>query len=446
MQIEINIDGLVGPTHHFGGLGVGNLASLHNARRVSRPREAAIEGLKKAWLVGSWGVPQFVLPPPNRPRLDFLQHVGFGGSVAEQLKAARECEPRLLSTAFSSAFMWMANAATVCPACDSVDRIGHMTPANLISSWHRSFEAHERGMQLKKLFDGVDSIAIHDPLPPILPLRDEGAANHMRLCDRSGSMGLHVFVYGVDTEKPSENADTLPARFYPRHTRQASLAQSRLHRLDGNRTIFVKQHPQAIDGGVFHNDVIATSCDHLLVYHELAFDDTDRVVDEIANAFTAQCNQSLLRVPVSSSDLSLQDAVKSYLFNSQIIRTNRLSEDAPRMVIVCPQHCADVPAARQLLERWVLDRDNPIEEVQFVKLEQSMANGGGPACLRLRMVVSAEQLSQMNSRYRLDDRLFDRLSTIFEMYPEQLQPIEDFTPDLVEQLVEIERAFSSLFD
>jgi len=268
MLIEINIDGLVGPTHHFGGLGVGNVASLEHQNQVSRPQQAALEGLQKAWLIASLGIPQFVFLPPLRPRLGFLSEIGFLGSVQEQLAAACADAPRGLSAAFSSAFMWMANAATVTPSSDSADGRMHCTLANLISSWHRASEAAERAPQLESLLSGIENKQIHHPLPSILPLRDEGAANHMRLCNRSGRIGFNVFVYGGDDDGVASQP---PNRFLPRHTRAASQAIAKLHQLPTERTFFLQQHPLAIDAGVFHNDVIATSCDHLLLHHEYAF-------------------------------------------------------------------------------------------------------------------------------------------------------------------------------
>jgi succinylarginine dihydrolase len=271
MLIEINIDGLVGPTHHFGGLGVGNLASQEHHQQVSHPRQAAIEGLRKAQWIDSMGIPQFVFPPPLRPRWQFLRQLGIGNDQFEISQQAMELAkvefPRGLSAAFSSAFMWMANAATITPACDSSDNRLHCTPANLISSWHRASEAIERTAQLRSLMAFFqDAVELHDPLPSIVPLRDEGAANHMRMCDRSGRLGINLFVYGA-----SENGAIAPQKHFPRHTQEASQAIARLHQLSQQNVFFLQQHPQAIDAGVFHNDVISTSCGNLLLHHELAF-------------------------------------------------------------------------------------------------------------------------------------------------------------------------------
>ena len=199
MWTELNIDALVGPTHHFGGLGVGNVASLDHQNQISHPRRAALEGLRKAELVAGLGVPQWVWLPPQRPCRNLLTDAGFTGNLEQQIKVAAEEAPRILAAAMSSAFMWAANSATVTPACDAADGCYHATPANLISSWHRASEAAERQADLEAFFTFANqsTARVHRPLPPIVPLRDEGAANHMRLCDREGGTGFHVFVYGA---------------------------------------------------------------------------------------------------------------------------------------------------------------------------------------------------------------------------------------------------------
>lgn len=445
MLIEINIDGLVGPTHHFGGLGVGNVASLEHRNEVSHPRQAALEGLQKAWLIASMGIPQFVFVPPLRPRMNLLSEMGFHGTVQEQLIAARDEAPKVLSAAFSSAFMWMANAATVTPASDSADGRMHCTPANLISSWHRASEASERTPQLEALLLAVQNKLMHRPLPSILPLRDEGAANHMRLCDHSGHNGFNLFIYGVD-----EDNDNVPAtaKFTPRHTRAASLAIARLHQLKKARTFFLQQHPRAIDAGVFHNDVIATSCDHILLHHEFAFLDGEAELTRLESEFEKSCGQSLLRIVVSESELPIADAVRSYLFNSQLVRRNRDSGDSsttPSYVLICPHHCEEVPNAAKLISSWIASPEVPIDEVRFVRLSESMANGGGPACLRLRMMLDPEEIASLSSKYRLTNGLFDRLSAAIEKcYPKSLSSKDFCNPDFVTELQHIDSTLQAL--
>lgn len=440
MLIEINIDGLVGPTHHFGGLGVGNFASLEHRNQLSHPRQAALEGLQKAWLMASLGVPQFLFLPPSRPRLNLLSEIGFRGTLQEQLDAARFVVPRALSAVFSSAFMWLANAATVTAASDSADGRMHCTPANLISSWHRASEAAERTPQLEALFAGTDNTQIHRPLPSILPLRDEGAANHMRLCDRSGLIGFNIFVWGADDHAVDPQQST---RFHSRHTQAASHAIARLHQLTAERTFFLQQHPLAIDAGVFHNDVIATSCDHLLLHHEFAFLHGEEELSRLESQFEQACGKPLQRIIISNSELPLADAVRSYLFNSQIVRRTCTDQSAPspRYILVCPHHCQETPTASKLIASWLADPLVPIDEVRFVRLAESMANGGGPACLRLRMMLSADAVSRLASSCRLTTANFDRLSAAIEKwYPQSLSTEALCNSQFVSELKHIDAA------
>lgn len=430
MLNELNIDALVGPTHHFGGLGVGNVASLSHQSQPSRPREAALEGLRKAEVVASFGVPQFVWLPPVRPNLTLLRQLGFTGSVQDQLTQAYQQSPRILSAVFSSAFMWAANSATVTPAPDARDGRMHFTPANLISSWHRWSEASERAMDLANMFPRGENYEMHLPLPSIVPLRDEGAANHMRLCGGDSRLGINVFVHG------EEEGESLRAGFFPRHTREASAALARLHQLDPQRTFFLRQHPDAIAAGVFHNDVIATSHQNLLVHHEKAFLDAEVDLRRMEAEFERFVGEPLVRREVSEAELSLEDAVRSYFFNSQIISPDRTQDSSfPRMVLICPQQCREIASARKLAERLIADASNPIEEVRYVALAESMANGGGPACLRLRVPVDESLLGAIPTRLRITSESIEKLSALIEkLYPEQLR-LEDFLEtECVEQL------------
>lgn len=419
MFTEINIDALVGPTHHFGGLGVGNVASQQHAYRTSRPREAALEGLRKAALIASLGVPQYVFLPPTRPRLICLRELGLGTDSSEQLSVALDIAPQAFSAAFSSAFMWAANMATVSAACDCRDRRLHITPANLISSWHRAGEAAERVGELNRLLGSLDHCTIHSPLSPIVPLRDEGAANHMRVSDATGEIGFNIFVYGDDSE-----LDSRDWRFLPRQTLAACQAIARRHQLDPQRTFFLQQHPAAISAGVFHNDVIATSHESLLIHHELAFCDAERQLQRLDESFRQATGTPLMRIEIPSSDLSLDDAVRSYFFNSQIVtpRASTTSCQTPRMVLISPRQCSEFRSTKLLIERLIASFETPIEDVHYVSLEQSMAGGGGPACLRLRVPLADGEIEQLPSQLRLDIQLEERLAAAIERwYPESLE-------------------------
>ena len=246
MRTEINFDGIVGPSHNYAGLSPGNLASTRNFGRVSRPREAALQGLAKMRLNLELGLAQGWFMPHDRPNDAWLASLGTDmGAADEALRYA----------AMSASAMWAANAATVSPAPDTGDGRCHLTPANLVTMPHRSHEWPGTLAQLRLAFADPVHFAVHDPVPP--PFGDEGAANHMRLCTGHDAPGLEVFVYG-------ESGGPFPARQH----RQASAAVARLHRLDPESTILWPQSAEAIAAGAFHNDVVAVANEHVLFTHE----------------------------------------------------------------------------------------------------------------------------------------------------------------------------------
>ncbi len=427
MLVEVNIDALVGPSHHFGGLGVGNIASLEHRFRPANPRAAALEGVEKANLVAKLGLPQFVLPPLVRPDERIFSQLGFEGSSRQQFAQAAQIDTQALSSAFSSAFMWAANSATVTPAVDSTDGCYHFTPANLISSRHRATECFDRARQFRELFSIPKFHTVHDPLPAIVPLRDEGAANHMRLSDFNLEIGFNVFVYGERGSARSSH------RFAARQSLAACHAIARRHRLKSTTTFFLQQHPDAIDAGVFHNDVIATSHKDLLIHHERAYIDSDAELQRLETAFEQHTGHLLIRRVVSDSELSLSDAVKSYVFNSQIV--SPVTSNPNESVMICPSQCQSITNARCLIESFVSDPNIPIAETKFVALDQSMSGGGGPACLRLRIPADSRTLSQMPARLRLNEHLADKLRDVIQRcYPISIS-LNDFTSqDCLDQI------------
>lgn len=398
--IELNLDGLVGPTHHYAGLAHGNVAAVANRGAPSNPRAAALEGLAKAKLVAGLGVPQGVLPPQERPDVAALKRLGFVGSDAEVLREAARVDPRLLSAVASASSMWTANAATVSPSADAGDGRVHLTPANLTAHLHRSLEPALVARVLHRVFPDPAHFAHHEPLLACEALADEGAANHTRLCRAFGEPGIEVFTYGregLDAERAVEQ------RFGARQTRDASEAVARLHRLAGAATAFVRQHPAAVDAGAFHNDVVAVGHRNVLLVHERAWVEGDAALDELARRFAARCRGELRVLRIGERELSLADAVATYLFNSQLVTLPDGS-----MALIAPLEVEEHAAARAVVER-VVGGGSPIGAVRYVGLRQSMRNGGGPACLRLRVELGDAEQAAMETGVLLDDALHARL-------------------------------------
>ena len=407
---EINVDGLIGPTHHFGGLGVGNLASQSSRFQTSSPKAAALEGVAKMELVASIGVPQLYLPPLQRPNWNWLNQVGFVGERGDVLKRCFDMSPVLLSAAYSSAFMWTANAASVAPASDTLDKTLRVVPANLCCNLHRGQEANPRGEQISALLAQVTHASVLSPLPSVFTLRDEGAANHMRLCNSDRTKAVHVFVYGTE---PNQNG----MRFVSRQSEFASRQVAHALNLDPEACLFLQQTAQAIDAGVFHNDVIATSHNNLLIYHQDAFEESPEKIASLQELFYRRTGGELKVIEVSRNEVSLAESVSTYLFNSQLI-----SNSSGGMELICPAQCRDSASVSSLIRSWIDDASNPVERVHYLPLNESMANGGGPACLRLRVDVTQTQLQELGSRLPLGMARWNELrDVISRTYPDTLQ-------------------------
>ena len=386
-DIQVNFDGLSGPTHFYGGLAYGNTASMQHEKQRSNPKAAALQGLKKMRLLMDLGIPQAVIPPQERPSLSHLRKLGYSGSDKEILQSA---DFEILKLFSSSSSMWTANAATVTPSSDSLDGKLHLTAANLATEAHRSIEAEQTYKLLQKIFPFAQ---VHPPLPSCLG--DEGAANHIRL------KNIHLFVYGRTLFDRSSKK--FPARQY----KEASEAIIRLHQV--KKSALLQQSRKAIDAGVFHNDVIAMGFDNLLIYHKDAFEKEPHL----------PCDT--IRV----DQISLEEAVSSYLFNSQIIQKEG------KQILIAPQEC-------EKLDLSFL----PFDKIYFVDLKQSMQNGGGPACLRLAVSLNEDEIKKVHPGVMLNPKLYEELiNWVKRFYRDQLE-FEDLRDH--QFLMEVHEALNQL--
>lgn len=417
--VEINFDGLVGPTHNHAGLGPGNLASGAHRARPSNPRAAAKQGLAKMRRLRRLGVPQAVLPPQPRPNVSLLRRLGFSGRDAAVLRAAGRQAPHLLAAACSGACMWTANAATVGPSADTMDGRVHFTPANLAASLHRAAEAAATAATLRAVFLEGPYFVHHPPLPAAANLGDEGAANHTRLSTGLGQPGLQLFVYGDD----GQGTGVVPRRFRPRQAGDTSRAVARLHQLDPARVVFARQHPDAIDAGVFHHDVIGVGHRDRLLVHESAFADRAATLDTLRHM-----GSEWLRIEeVPAARLPLADAVSTYLFNSQLVT----AADG-RLVLVAPRQCEAHTGVRGLVDG--LAASGFLDDAVFVDVNESMGNGGGPACLRLRVELTPEQRAAVHPGVVLDDRLDAALDAWIDRHHRDLLTPDDLAdPSLLRE-------------
>ena len=418
---EANFDGLVGPTHNYSGLSFGNIASKNNSGAVTNPKLAALQGLSKMKVLTGLGFKQGVLAPHERPSIVSLRKLGFGGSDADVIRAASEVAPRVFSGTQSASSMWSANAATVSPSANTADGRVHFTPANLNNKFHRSIEHPTTSRILKAVFSDAHFFAHHDALPGCPQFGDEGAANHTRFCSEVGERGVELFVYGGSG---FNRAAPAPKKYPARQTLEASAAVSRLHGLDARKVVFAQQNPDVIDAGVFHNDVIAVGNSNVLFCHESAFLDQPDVLAEIGE----KLGGNFVALEVASADVTVEDAVQTYLFNSQLL--TRADGD---MLLLVPEECRHSERVWAYLQK-LLAQNSPIREVLVVDLRESMRNGGGPACLRLRVELTERELSAVNPATLMTDALYPRLTTWVEKhYRDQLSESDLADPALLDE-------------
>jgi succinylarginine dihydrolase len=396
---EYNFDGLVGPTHSYAGLSHGNLASAAHAGHVGNPRAAALQGLEKMRFVASLGAYQAVLPPQPRPDVAALRSLGLTGDDRAVLAMAAREHPQLLRLCSSASAMWTANAFTV---------------ANLVSMFHRSLEAHTTTRVLRRIFADRERFAVHPALPAAELLSDEGAANHTRLCTEAAT--LHLFAYGRSTFRPG----ALPRSFPARQSREASEAVSRLHRLLPEQCLFRQQDPAGIDAGAFHTDVLAVGNANFLMLHERAFVETQTLLEQLQR----RLGDGLRLCVASEGELAAATAVKTYPFNSQL-----LSLADGSMVIVAPSEASSDAQASRFLERVVAEA-NPVRAVHYIDVNASMKNGGGPACLRLRVPLTDGERRAISARVFFDEALYAELKA----WIERLTPTDFADPALLNEV------------
>jgi len=409
--VEINFDGIVGPSHNYAGLSFGNLAAMASQGRTAQPRAAALQGVEKMRRNLGLGLAQGILLPQSRPDRGWL--AALGTSVEDAPDALR-------AAAFSASAMWAANAATVSPGPDTADGRCHLSVANLRTMAHRSHEWPETLAQLQLAFADAGRFAVHPPVPAAFG--DEGAANHMRLAAAHDAPGIEIFVYG-------ERGGAFPAR---QHI-EASRAVARRHGLDPARTLFIRQSEAAIAAGAFHNDVVAVANGHVLFAHEQAFDDKAALYAQLRELMP-----EIEIVEVPAEIVSLADAVKSYLFNAQLVTL----PDAA-MALILPEEARETAPVWAWLEQ-LAGGNGPIRRLEIVDVRESMANGGGPACLRLRVVADP---ATIDPRFLVDDAKLDAIAACIDRHwPDAIGPADLADPSLAQRIEAARRQLLLLLD
>ncbi len=432
MADEVNFDGLIGPTHHFAGLAFGNIASMTNKGRISNPKAAALQGLHKMQVVHALSIKQGILPPVCRPDFAVLSNLGFGDNRNAILNKLASQSTDFIAAFFSASSVWTANSATVSPSTDTFDRRVHITPANLTAKFHRALEATQTTAIFRAIFRDEQHFVVHDPLFANTAFGDEGAANHTRFCTSYEQPGLEFFVYG----RQAFGKNTITSvRFPARQTLEASQAIARRHGLNADNIVYWQQNPHAIDAGAFHNDVVAVGNKDLLFCHADAFLHQQDAIVELQKRFLLTAKKPLSLLVVDGREVPLAEAVKSYLFNSQI-----LSLPSGENLLLAPVECEESDSVQAYLKSVI--GQTSLHVVQYVDLRESMLNGGGPACLRLRVVLNDEELRTINQGVLLSDALLeDLVRWANKHYRDQLRSEDLCDPQFV---TEVETALDAL--
>jgi succinylarginine dihydrolase len=230
----------------------------------------------------------------------------------------------------------------------------------------------------------------------------------MRLTASHGERGLNVFVFGRPRGGP-----------YPeRQALRASQAVARLAGLAADDAVFALQAGQAVEAGAFHNDVVAVANERVLLAHPEAFDRPEALFDAIRGHVAAA---EIIEV----EDITLSDAVSTYLFNSQIVT---LPDGG--MALILPAEVRENPSVWDALHR-ALAGHGAITRVEVVDVRESMRNGGGPACLRLRVPASEAARAAIHPGYVLTPARWDQLAGLVQrLWPETVGPDDLLEPDL----------------
>jgi succinylarginine dihydrolase len=277
---------------------------------------------------------------------------------------------------------------------------------------------------LAAMFNNAEHFAHHAALPAVSQFGDEGAANHTRFCKSYDTAGVEFFVFGrsaFDSRLPA------PQRYPARQTLEASQAVARLHGLSEAGVVYAQQNPAVIDQGVFHNDVIAVGNGEVMFHHQDAFLHSEQVLAELGDKLAARGGQ-LNAICVPREQVTVEDAVKSYLFNSQL-----LTRADGSMLLIVPEECRNNPRVWSYLQQLTAS-NGAIAQVQVFDLKQSMQNGGGPACLRLRVALNQRELAAVNPGVVMTAELYATLNAwVDKHYRDRLVDADLADPQLLNE-------------
>jgi succinylarginine dihydrolase len=172
--------------------------------------------------------------------------------------------------------------------------------------------------------------------------------------------------------------------------------------------------------------VVAVSNGATLIFHEDACDDADAVIEALRRKLAAR-GAELLAAAARREALSLSEAVASYVFNSQLVT---LPDGAA--ALIAPAEAEASPRARAFVAEAMAA--GAFREVHYVDVRESMRNGGGPACLRLRVVLTGAERAALAGATLMDEARLDAVEALVRAhYRDRLDPADLVDPQLLEE-------------
>lgn len=157
-------------------------------------------------------------------------------------------------------------------------------------------------------------------------------------------------------------------------------------------------------------DAVAVSNENVLFVHSHAFEEREWIYDTIRKSVPSV---QIIEAPVDR--VSLADAVSSYLFNSQLVTL-----PDGQTALIAPSECRENAAVWAWLNDSIVGQ-TAITRIEVIDVRESMRNGGGPACLRLRVAMSDAAVVAVDQRFLVNESTCDRLERIIEgHWPEQI--------------------------
>ena len=102
------------------------------------------------------------------------------------------------------------------------------------------------------------------------------------------------------------------------------------------------------------------------------------------------------------------------------------------MQLILPEEVKDFSNCMSWLDK--LKQISDVKTFNFVDIRQSMMNGGGPACLRLKVILNEEEQNNLNQKFLMNNKKLDSIKLLIEReYRDVLYPDDLKDPSLLDE-------------